>query len=92
MNAEELITARGRTKGQYKHRARATQLFRRVIQYELEARRAREQPELSFEQLESLDMFAHKMGCILAGDPDFQDHWDDIAGYAILNTPVGADK
>jgi hypothetical protein len=31
---------------------------------------------------EALDMLAHKIGRILHGDPDFCDHWDDIAGYA----------
>lgn len=35
-------------------------------------------------QHESLDMIAHKIGRILAGDPDFRDHWNDIAGYAKL--------
>lgn len=35
-------------------------------------------------QREALDMIAHKIGRILAGDPDFKDHWDDIAGYARL--------
>ena len=29
-------------------------------------------------------MIAHKIGRILAGDPSFQDHWADIAGYATL--------
>ena len=29
-------------------------------------------------------MIAHKIGRILAGNPDFKDHWDDIAGYAVL--------
>jgi hypothetical protein len=32
----------------------------------------------------SLDMIIHKMGRILAGDPNCKDHWDDIAGYARL--------
>ncbi len=36
-------------------------------------------------QRESLEMIAHKIGRILAGDPDFRDHWDDIAGYAKLS-------
>lgn len=35
-------------------------------------------------QKECLDMTAHKIGRILAGDPNFKDHWDDIAGYAVL--------
>jgi hypothetical protein len=33
---------------------------------------------------ESLHMIAHKIGRILVGDPEIQDHWDDIAGYAKL--------
>lgn len=35
-------------------------------------------------QREALDMIAHKISRILAGDPNFKDHWDDIAGYATL--------
>jgi hypothetical protein len=33
-------------------------------------------------QRESVEMILHKIGRILAGDPNFKDHWDDIAGYA----------
>jgi len=33
-------------------------------------------------EMEAMDMFAHKMGRILHGDPHFVDHWDDVAGYA----------
>jgi hypothetical protein len=33
---------------------------------------------------EALDMIAHKIGRILAGNPMYKDHWDDIAGYATL--------
>ena len=29
-------------------------------------------------------MIAHKIGRILAGDPNHIDHWLDIAGYATL--------
>jgi hypothetical protein len=35
-------------------------------------------------QIEALDMLAHKIGRIVAGNADFVDHWDDIAGYATL--------
>ena len=41
-------------------------------------------PDLSPSQAESLDMIAHKIGRILAGDPFVKDHWADIAGYAEL--------
>lgn len=29
-------------------------------------------------------MIAHKLARIAVGDPDVNDHWDDIAGYATL--------
>lgn len=40
--------------------------------------------DLSCIQKEALEMIAHKIGRILAGDPNERDHWDDIAGYARL--------
>lgn len=33
---------------------------------------------------EALDMIASKMARILCGNPNEQDHWLDIAGYAML--------
>lgn len=35
-------------------------------------------------QAEAIDMILHKIGRILSGNPDFTDHWHDIAGYATL--------
>lgn len=35
-------------------------------------------------QREALDMIATKMSRIVCGDPQHEDHWDDIAGYAFL--------
>jgi hypothetical protein len=39
---------------------------------------------LSPMQRESLHMVANKIARIVVGNPDFKDHWDDIAGYARL--------
>lgn len=39
---------------------------------------------LSYSQAEALDMIAHKIGRILNGDPNYDDSWVDIAGYAQL--------
>jgi hypothetical protein len=39
---------------------------------------------LAPDQIEALDMIAHKIARILNGDPDYADSWDDIAGYAKL--------
>ncbi len=35
-------------------------------------------------QREALEMIQHKIGRILCGDPNYFDHWRDIAGYARL--------
>lgn len=40
--------------------------------------------ELADDQTEALQMIAHKIGRILNGDPDYDDSWVDIAGYAKL--------
>jgi hypothetical protein len=39
---------------------------------------------LSPEHKESLEMIVHKIGRILNGDPNHNDSWHDIAGYATL--------
>ena len=39
---------------------------------------------MSNSQREALDLIVHKIARILVGDPDFKDHWDDIAGYASI--------
>lgn len=40
--------------------------------------------QLSDDKKEALEMIAHKIGRILNGDPNYKDHWVDIAGYATL--------
>jgi len=39
---------------------------------------------LAADQREALEMQAVKIARILSGDPDFHDHWHDIAGYSTL--------
>lgn len=39
-------------------------------------------PESYLVAIEALDMIAVKLSRIMVGKPDYQDHWDDIAGYA----------
>jgi hypothetical protein len=43
-------------------------------------------PERTFaaDQMEAMDMIAHKLARILNGDPNYADSWVDIAGYAKL--------
>lgn len=39
---------------------------------------------LAYAHKEALEMIAHKIGRILNGDPNYQDSWHDIQGYAKL--------
>jgi len=84
MNATEaLVTERGKTHGAFEDHAGATQDLKRVFEKHNFARVAtRKQLPLTDMQRESIEMILHKIGRIVAGDANFQDHWDDIAGYA----------
>lgn len=79
---EALTSERGKTHGSFEDHARITCELKAVFTAETYARKQRGQALLSHQQIEALDMIAHKIGGIIAGDPTFQDHWDDIAGYA----------
>ena len=88
MDTTELLNERGKTHGDYGHHANITQNIKTVMANCWApwngADRVHCWHKLRNDQKESLDMIAHKIGRILAGDPDFRDHWDDIAGYAKL--------
>ena len=78
MDTKELLAQRQTTHGDFSDHARITQDLKLVMQ---------EEPsylKLSQVQREALEMIQHKVGRILAGNPDHKDHWDDIAGYAKL--------
>ena len=75
---EEILAEREKTTGDFGTHAAITD----AIKYHMH--NASQWNYLSAMQRESLDMIAHKIGRILAGNPDFRDHWDDIAGYATL--------
>jgi hypothetical protein len=84
-NIDEILEARKETHGEYRDHAQYAQLLKEVINIAAAYHRPeRKQMKLSHIQLESLDMIAHKIGRILAGNPNEPDHWDDIAGYAKL--------
>lgn len=81
---EKLIKERGKTHGAYADHARVTQRLKAIIHDELARRKGRKQRDLSAPQLETIDMILHKIGRVIAGDPDIHDHWDDMAGYATI--------
>lgn len=79
-DTQALLAERGTTHGDFAAHARITQNIKNVI-FEDEAVAP---DKFTAAQKEALEMVAHKIGRIAAGDPNFKDHWDDIAGYAKL--------
>ncbi len=81
---ETLTNERGKTHGAYSDHAKYTQAIKQVCYRAYSERASRGQSVLTVQQKESIEMIAHKMGRILAGDASFADHWDDIGGYASI--------
>lgn len=77
---ETMLTEREKTHGNFRDHARCTQRLKSVLRDELEI----VGKTLTMEQQEALDMVFHKIGRVVAGDADFLDHWDDMAGYSTL--------
>lgn len=74
----DTLEERGKRYGPFKGHAAITQL----IKDDMKARGG--WARLSDSQKEALEMIAHKIGRILNGDPNYDDSWVDIAGYAQL--------
>lgn len=77
---DAILRERGKTHGRFADNARVTQRIKDMIRSELHTM----DHFLSVVQNEALDMIAHKIGRIVAGNPNVEDHWRDIAGYATL--------
>ena len=86
MNTEALLEERGKTHGKFRDHARATMALKSAFAQCCvdESGRGGATSKLSDVQREAVHMILHKLGRIAAGDPNFADHWDDIAGYAKL--------
>ncbi len=75
---EALITERGTRYGEFKDGAAIMQQLKDVM------RATPKWDALKPSRKEALEMIQHKIGRILNGDPDYDDNWKDIAGYATL--------
>lgn len=72
------LAERGKRYGAFTEHARITQSLKRAMA---------ESPnwaKLDDDQIECLEMIAHKIGRILNGDPHYHDSWHDIVGYTKL--------
>jgi hypothetical protein len=79
-NVNEMLAGRAARYGSFEGHAQISQALKRYISAALEARGK----TLQSDQLEALDMIAHKIARVINGDPDYADNWVDIAGYATL--------
>lgn len=75
---DQILEERGKRYGDFARHAEITQRLKRLM-FSIKDR-----AQLDDDQVEALEMIAHKIGRILNGDPDYADSWDDIAGYAKL--------
>lgn len=77
-NIQEILTERGNNYGAFPKHAHITQVLKEVM------RRAPSWDAMDADQMEALEMVAHKIGRILNGNPNYLDSWVDIAGYITL--------
>ena len=75
---QQVLEERGARYGKFTGHAQITQNLK-LIMYTTE-----NFAKLDADQKEALEMIAHKIGRILNGDPNYDDSWKDIAGYAEL--------
>ena len=76
----ETLAQRGSVHGDFRDHASATQRLKQVLHS------CPNWTGMWHVHQEAAEMIVHKLGRILAGDPDHHDHWHDIAGYATLVT------
>lgn len=77
-SASELVQTREGSHGNFDDNAKVTQAIKRVFQ---------QSPQwdiLNDTQKEAVERIAMKLGRIVGGNPNVDDHWDDIGGYAEL--------
>lgn len=74
MNTDELLKERDKTHGNWDKQSTVAAAIKRLVIH----------PGIVDSQAEALSHIAVKLSRITTGDPDFRDHWDDIAGYAKL--------
>lgn len=75
-HADPLLAARGARYGAFVDNAKVSQRLKDFLRAEPGWQR------LDPDMRECFDMVAHKMSRILCGDPQYDDSWVDIAGYA----------
>ena len=91
-NIAATLQERGSRYGSYEYHARVTQNLKSVMTEFVRADGTAPWDKLEPYHREAIDMILHKLGRIVNGDPDYDDSWRDIAGYAQLVVNIIANK
>lgn len=79
MNLQNTLNERGKRYGSFAEHARIAQALKDVMWNTGEGWR-----RMAQDQKQALEVIADKIARILNGDPDYNDNWHDIQGYAKL--------
>lgn len=80
---KEVLAERTETHGDFRQQFACAQELKRVFgQWEADIHPVHR---------EILDQIAHKLSRILTGNPNFADHWVDIAGYATCGSKLAGE-
>jgi len=76
----QILTERGSRYGRFTGHASVAVALKNAMRAPNPEKFAR----MDADQQEALDMIVHKIARIINGDPNYEDSWRDIAGYAVL--------
>lgn len=76
----KVLNERGKRYGDFTHHAAVCQCLKEVMMLHTASKYA----QLSADKKQALDVIADKIARILTGDPEYDDNWIDIQGYAKL--------
>ena len=76
----QVLNERGARYGDFSHHAEVCQ----ALKLEMMFHRRSKYGQLSADKKQALDVIADKIARILTGDPEYDDNWIDIQGYAKL--------
>lgn len=81
-NIDEVLAERGANYGKFAHRARIVQDMKHILHT------SPSWPSMTDSQKEALEMIVNNIGRICNGNPCYKDSWDNIVGYAQLESRI----
>lgn len=82
MKTEQILNEREKTHGDFDRVANLYNALKMEVTWSLDEKTG--EHKITYKHILPIDMILLKLARIVCGDPTFPDHWDDIAGYAML--------